>query len=189
MDLTCCSRDDAKNLFIACIYGGNEYGWLRRMAITEHELSKKVCDFIGAYRKCAHNIRQRALQNCDDTLLAVFGKDDPDQLWHQILVRYEDQALQCIEGCMADHHCRVAQLSYDGCFWEPPIDQVSTWTEDNNAALELAVNARLARLPGLLHHKLKFKIKGFQLPKVCGIMDTMRKRILELEKMNEDLRK
>jgi len=178
---TGCSRDDAKNLYIACVYGGNEYGWLRRMNIYEQELCAQVAELVSRFRKCAHRIRREAIDRCPEHLKDLFGTEDGDQLWHQILVEKEDSALQCIEACMAENACRVCQLSYDGCFWQPPEARMATWSPTDDRALEDAVNARLAALLGLMRFPLKFKIKGFQLPKVCHTIATLRARILELE--------
>ena len=188
MQLTCCSRDDAKNLFIACVYGGNEYGWLRRMNIHEHELCAKLSALVCAFRKCAHNVRKVAIRDCPAALLDLFGPGDPDQLWHQILVAQEDLALQCIERCLEERHCRVCQLSYDGCFWLPPLTEIATWSARDEKALESAVNARLATLPGLSRYPLRFKIKSFQLPKVVGVIAALRQRIADLENENAALR-
>ena len=186
--ITGCCRDEAKNLFITCLYAGNEWGWMRRLWIQENEVCAKLSAYIKGFRTCMHAIRALALEKVEQKFKSDIGSEDADTIWHYVLTEPEDRALTCILECMKERGCRIAQLSYDGVFWMPSQGQSDSWSATDDAALEAFIDDRLKQLPGLGHFPLRFKIKQFQQPKIVGVITGMRERIQQLELENERLR-
>ena len=188
--LTGCTEDDAKNLFITCVYGGDEWGWLwRHPEIECYAVKCALSELVKPFRKCVRKIRKLAIAATPKYVIKRVGTDDPNMLWYIALTRPEDRALAVMRRALADRGSRVRQLIFDGLLWQPPANRMSVWSERDDRALERYVNSELAKLAGMRRYPLKVKIKAIKTPPIWNLVKglrsdnaALRERVASLER-------
>ncbi len=188
--LTLCSKSDAKNVYITCVYGGDEWGWLyRHEEIESYDVKCALSDLVRPFRQCVSEIRKRAVAATPEELIKRVGTRDPKMLWYLALTRPEDRLLSVIAAALEERACRVCQLVYDGLFWMPPARRVESWSTRDDAVLERFVNKRLARdVKGMKKYPLTVKVKAFETPAVWDLVKGLRADKQTLTRENASLR-
>ena len=113
------------------------------------------------------------------------GSIDEGALFHFQLAKPEDEALEVITHVLLTKFlCDINMLIYDGCVFTPPNRAV--WSKKKRRSVEKAVERELAKIPGLTRFPLRFKIKEFKLPVVYQLVQDLRDKIPEQDRLLQE---